>query len=156
MSKVIPKFTEEDIIQAVNFDMVSDHVIKTFVPTAFRPLFFKIKKFCYSLSDTIRRHSYMVFSIYSFFGNFLKIPFYLLYLLSQSYRWILTAIFSSVIYIDEILSGILDDRVIRIKLADLEPIIQKASSVEIHEEPEIPDSALETPIPTKQKKSWFG
>ena len=42
--KVIPKFTEQDIIQAVNFDMVSDHVIKTFVPPAFRPLFFIIKK----------------------------------------------------------------------------------------------------------------
>ena len=42
--QVIPKFTEQDIIQAVNFDMVSDHVIKTFVPPAFRPLFFRIKK----------------------------------------------------------------------------------------------------------------
>ena len=42
--KVIPKFTEQDIIQAVNFDMVSDHVIKTFVPPAFRQLFFRIKK----------------------------------------------------------------------------------------------------------------
>ena len=49
---MIPKFTEEDIIQAVNFDIVSDHVIKTFVPTAFRPLFFKIKKLVYQLLDS--------------------------------------------------------------------------------------------------------
>ena len=42
--KVIPKVTQEDIIRVVNFDFISDHVIKTFVPPVFRPLFFKIKK----------------------------------------------------------------------------------------------------------------
>ena len=42
--KVIPKVTQEDIIRVVNFDFISDHVIQTFVPPMFRPLFFKIKK----------------------------------------------------------------------------------------------------------------
>ena len=42
--QVIPKVTQEDIIRVVNFDFISDHVIKTFVPPVFRPLFFKIKK----------------------------------------------------------------------------------------------------------------
>jgi len=71
----------------------------------------------------------MIYTIYYLFGNFIKLPFYLLYILSQSYRWILTSIFSFLITIDQILTGILDDRVIRIKLADLEPIIQKKPSV---------------------------
>lgn len=127
--EVIPKVTPEDIIRAVNFDIVSDHVIKTFVPSAIRPLFFKIKKFLYSLSDTIKRHAFMIYKIYAFFGNLLKIPFYFLYILSQSYHWILSSIYSFVIYIDEILSGIIDDRVIRVKLADIEPIMQKESHI---------------------------
>lgn len=81
----------------------------------------------------IKRHSFMIYTIYYLFGNFIKeglsnairvkheemilahlktftkLPFYLLYILSQSYRWILTSIFSSLITIDQILTGILGE-----------------------------------------------